>query len=161
MNHLPESLLRDFAKTSMIEDNTTVVKPWDIEDPWISKLPRYEEVYLLSNSEADMPIQEFNNHRLNSKRLGGIKRFDIPQDFVLKTSYERQLKTDRILLNILHLKRNLNLSEETCAELQKEKKVAANKIPSSLGETNNEFIALENEELQRRAQPSSSAIVGC
>ena len=33
MNHFPESLMWDFAKTSKIEDNTTAVNPWDIEDP--------------------------------------------------------------------------------------------------------------------------------
>ena len=34
MNHLPEALMWDFAKTSIIKDNTTVINPWSIDNSW-------------------------------------------------------------------------------------------------------------------------------
>ena len=90
MDHLPESLVWDFAKTSMIEDNDTVVNPKNIQDTWNFEFLKYHERYLFYNLETSMLVQEFNKHKLNAKRLGGTIRFDGPQCFVLKTSYERQ-----------------------------------------------------------------------
>ena len=48
-----------------------------------------------------------------------MKHFDSPQNFVHRTSYERQRKTDAIILQVLQLKSSLNQSEENIAELEK------------------------------------------
>ena len=88
----------------MIEDNDTFLNPWNIQDPWDFKLLNYHERYLFGNPETRMSVQECNKHKLSAKCAGGIIRFDNSQCFVLKTSYERQLETDRILLTIIYLK---------------------------------------------------------
>ena len=41
MKHLPEDLMWDFARTSIIEDNRTVVDPFGIEDPMGLQNPRF------------------------------------------------------------------------------------------------------------------------
>ena len=81
MKKLSEDLMLDFARTSMIKDNGAVVDPFGIEDPWAFKLPESEDIYLFGNPQADMPVQEFSKHRLNAKKLAGIKRFDSHQNF--------------------------------------------------------------------------------
>ena len=48
-----------------------------------------------------------------------MKHFDSPQNFVHRTSYERQIETDAILLQVLRLKRSLNTSEQNIVELEK------------------------------------------
>ena len=48
--------------------------------------------------------------------------------FTLKILYERHLETDRILLQVLNLKRNLNKLEEICSELEREANVSAENI---------------------------------
>ena len=128
MDKLPEDLLWDFAKTLMIEDNSTVVNPFEIEDPWAYEFPQHQDIFLFGNPQAEMSSQEFMKHRLNAKRLSIIKRFDSPQWFLIKTSYESQLETDAILLQVLQLKRSLNLSESTRAELEKDQKVSKRRI---------------------------------
>ena len=120
MDKPPDDLMWDFAKTSMIEDNGTVINPFEIKDPWVHRFPQSGNIFLFVNPQAEMSTQEFNKHRLNAKCLSGIKRFDNPQCFVLKTSYERQLETDAILLQVLQLKRSFNRSEETRAALEKD-----------------------------------------
>ena len=44
MNHLPESLMSDFAKTSMIEDKITVVNPWNLQNSWNLEFPPSEQI---------------------------------------------------------------------------------------------------------------------
>ena len=76
MDHLPESLVWDFAKTSMIENNDNEIIPCNIEDPWNLKFPKHQERYFFSNHETSMLVQEFNKHKLNAKRLVGIVHFN-------------------------------------------------------------------------------------
>ena len=81
----------------MIEDNETVVNPFEIGDPWAYKLPLQQEIFLFGNPQEEMSIQEFTKHSFYATRLS-IKSFDSPQCFVLKTSYDRQVEADAILL---------------------------------------------------------------
>ena len=83
-----------------------------------------------------MSTQEFNKYRLNAKRLSDIKRFDSPQCFVLKTSNQRQLDSDAILLQVLQLNLGLNRSEETRAALDKDQQTSKAEILSPEDENN-------------------------
>ena len=152
LRKVPLQILRKFVYVD--EKWKTAVNPFEIKDPWAYKFLQSREIFL---SQAEMSIHEFNKHRLNAKRLSGIKSFDSPQFYVLKTSYERQVETDAILLQALHLKRNLNLSEETCAELEKDQKMFRARI-LSLEEENYQLLCENNDrtEIRRRAQPKSS-----
>ena len=78
-----------------------------------------------------------------------------------KTSYERQLETDAILLQVIHLQRSLNLSEVTRADFEKDQKISKDKI-LSLEEENTQLLCENNEraEARRRAQSTSLATVG-
>ena len=124
------------CKTSMIEDNGTMATPFEIEDPWVYRFPQPEEIFLFVNPQADMTTQEFNKYRLNAKRLSDIKRFDSPQCFVLKTSNQRQLDSDAILLQVLQLNLGLNRSEETRAALDKDQQTSKAEILSPEDENN-------------------------
>ena len=80
--------MRYSAKTSSIEDDTTVVYPGSIEDPWNFVFPKSEEIDIFGNPEAEMSIHEFYKHKLNAKRLGSTKRFDGSKCFTPKTLFK-------------------------------------------------------------------------
>ena len=104
-----------------------------------------------------MSAQEFSRHRLNAKRLAGIRRFESHSSFVLRTSYERQRETDAILLQVLRLKNSLTQSDENVAELERVKESSKTRILSLEDDYSR---LLGGHDARRRAQSTSSAAVG-
>ena len=131
--HLSESLLWDFAKTLLIEDRTPVINPWYIEDPWNFVFSQKNSTYSAIPKRTYRYINIMDTNSMPS--IGNIKRFDSSQYITKLIAFYCKY-----------------------SKLERAAKASADKI-YSLERTNNDRVIFENEELQRRAQSTSSVTV--